>query len=124
MGTFIAGAMPPNNCFRCFASHWQDFGGENRGFRCKAIPNDCRMVPNCEGREKRRDDCPLIVIPSHGRLVDLDALIDSLRDKSDVAYEDGWGRRRHLSSYCETIEEMIEELENAPVIIEREDDTA
>lgn len=60
MGVFIADATLPKNCFRCFASYWQDFGGENRGFRCRAIPNDCTMVSNCEGREKRRDDCPLI----------------------------------------------------------------
>lgn len=78
------------------------------------------MVSNCEGREKRRDDCPFIFIPSHGRLVDLDALIYSLREKRHAAYEDGWGRGIYLRSYCEIIEEMIEEIEDAPTVIERE----
>lgn len=117
MGLFIAGVNPPTNCFRCFASYWQDFGGENRGFRCKAIPNDLNPVSNCEAREKRRDDCPFIHIPSHGRLVDLDAIIAALEEKKFSAYEDGWGRGRYLSSYCEILEEMLEELEDVPVVI-------
>ena len=120
MGLYIEGAKLPDNCFRCFASRWYDFCGEERGFRCGALPNDRKTVSNCEAREKRRDDCPLIHIPSHGRLVDLDALIAVLEEKKFSAYEDGWGRGRYLSSYCEILEEMLEELEDVHVVIEAE----
>lgn len=58
----VKGVTMPENCFRCFASYWYDFGGETHGFRCGAIPNDCKTISNCEGRSGRRPDCPLAEI--------------------------------------------------------------
>ena len=59
MSITIEGLSVPENCFRCFASSWYDFGGGVRGFHCRAIPNDSYIVSNVEGRSKRRDDCPI-----------------------------------------------------------------
>ena len=59
IGIKIEGLLIPDNCFRCFASHWYDFGGNTVGFDCKAIPNNTKIISNYEGRTKRRDDCPI-----------------------------------------------------------------
>lgn len=56
----ISGIHLPSSCFRCFASQWYNQGGKDAGFMCKAIPGDSKIVSNCEGRAKRRADCPLV----------------------------------------------------------------
>ena len=58
IGIKIDGLSLPENCFRCFASYWYDFG-EIVGFQCRAIPMDTKIISNCEARTKRRDDCPI-----------------------------------------------------------------
>lgn len=55
----IRGAKMPDNCFRCFASKWYDFGGQTAGFRCGAMPLNSKIISNVEGRSSRRADCPL-----------------------------------------------------------------
>jgi len=60
MGIKIEELSMPENCFRCFASHWYDFGGKIVGFRCGALPKSNKIISNCEGRTKRRDDCPFV----------------------------------------------------------------
>lgn len=57
----IKGAKMPENCFRCFASNWYNFGGQVAGFMCGAIPCDTKIISNVEGRSGRRADCPLEV---------------------------------------------------------------
>lgn len=65
----VKGARMPKNCFRCFASCHYDFGGESRGFQCRALPHDRKIVSNVEGRSKRRDDCPLVpMLPDEKKL--------------------------------------------------------
>lgn len=49
-------AKMPQNCFRCFASRFENCA-EKAGFRCNLLFDE--IVTNCEGREKRRDNCPL-----------------------------------------------------------------
>ena len=39
----------------------------------------CLLMLDIEDNDKRDDDCPLIEIPPHGRLIDADALIDDLK---------------------------------------------
>lgn len=56
----INGIHLPDSCFRCFASQWYNHGGKEAGFMCRALPGDSKIVSNCEGRAKRRDDCPLV----------------------------------------------------------------
>lgn len=112
MGVYIRDMKMPSNCQNCLMAY--------RGGCSLVIDEDgSRPVP----RGERPDWCPMTYLPPHGRLVDLDSLMDGLRDKMHEAYEDGWGRGRYLSGYCEIIEEMMEEIEDAPVIIERGGET-
>ena len=62
MSIIIKGLSMPDNCFRCPASRWYNFGGKIRGFLCEALPNNTKIISNCEGRSKRRDDCPLMMV--------------------------------------------------------------
>lgn len=62
----VRGAKMPENCFRCFASKWYDFGGQVAGFRCGAIPCDSKIISNVKGRSGRRADCPLVEVTMKG----------------------------------------------------------
>ena len=67
MAVKINNLSMPENCFRCFASSWYNFGGKIAGFRCKALPMDTKIFSNCEGRTKRRDNCPLVLIEENNK---------------------------------------------------------
>ena len=80
MGVYIKGMEIPISCFYC-------------PFREKANPDDyvC-MALNKEFEEtfslivgKRHKDCPLVPVPPHGRLGDLDVLFEFVESKYKVA---------------------------------------
>ena len=72
-GIYIHDMKMPENCFQCPAHEWFDFGGENHGYQCPIL-RTTTCISNCEARTKRRDNCPMIPVPPHGRLIDGDAL--------------------------------------------------
>ena len=57
MSIIIENMSVPKCCFRCPLSHWYDSGWV-AGFTCGAL-KDSKVISNCEGRAKRRDDCPI-----------------------------------------------------------------
>lgn len=57
MSALYVPAKMPENCFRCFASRFENYG-VRAGFRCNLLPD--KLISNCEGRSKRRKNCPLI----------------------------------------------------------------
>ena len=69
----IRGMELPENCFKCPAHEWYDFGGKNHGYQCPIL-RTTKAISNCEARTKRRDNCPLIPVLPHGRLIDADAV--------------------------------------------------
>ncbi len=58
MAIIIETMTVPKSCFTCPLSHWYDCG-HKVGFSCGAL-HDAKIVTNCEGRAKRRDDCPIM----------------------------------------------------------------
>lgn len=96
MSILIKGMEMPTNCSACkFFDH-----------------GDCELLPYgdyIDDKHKRRDNCPLIELPPHGRLIDADAL----RDKWI------WGTTDRLG-YTKCIE--VVDLDDAPTIIEAEDE--
>ena len=69
----IKGVETPKSCYVC---PFCDYVSA----RCDAVKGN-PYTP--ESRyEKRADFCPLVPVPSHGRLIDADALVDSF-DPSD-----------------------------------------
>ena len=72
MSVYIKGMEMPKNCDNCWAL--DDYGDYPR----------CRITEEQRGynfpiREKRMDNCPLVEIPPHGRLIDADANIKILK---------------------------------------------
>ena len=101
MGIYIKNMDMPSRCSNCF------------------LNRECGSV--ADNRKAGTGQCPLVEVPTpHGRLVDLDALLEEQDKKYHEAREDGWGLGKYLSSYCEEIDEIKEAIEDAPVIIEAE----
>ena len=103
MSILIKGMRMPENCIKCP----MQFGG-----MCYVMPaevDEIRVAPTVEEalKQGKPDWCPLVEIPEHGRLIDLDKL---LRDAT-----------RYVS-YPPHYEQMLarSEVEHAPTVIEAE----
>ena len=67
-----------------------------------------RVTAEFEANRERREDCPLVELPPHGRLIDA----NSLSNKFEwIPFEDLCDYRR-----------VIEEIDNAPTIVEASND--
>ena len=63
MGVYIKGMEMPKNCGYCPIRH---LGGDG---------DECFLGAKITEYQTRPEDCPLIPVPPHGRLIDADALI-------------------------------------------------
>ena len=106
-GIYIHDMKMPENCFQCPAHEWFDFGGENHGYQCPIL-RTTTCISNCEARTKRRDNCPLIPVPDHGRLIDADKI--GLTDFEIIMCQQG-------NPYKNALESLLEKLEKAPTVI-------
>ena len=106
MSILINGMKMPTCCDDCFAL--DDHGDypyclishDQRGYTFRT---DIRTMPSC----------PLIEVPMHGRLIDADALLESIKEarKKDPEIEDVY-----IDDYFTVAEWVV----SAPTIIERE----
>ena len=106
MGVYIKGMEMPENCFHCRFSRWDVEGGF-----CDLLNKDADM------RFKRHDDCPLIEVPDHGDLIDMD-------DFSHAMYHEAFevdSDMQKWESGCWIRYKMFEKLrDSAPVVIPAE----
>ena len=90
----IIDAPMPKNCLSCpMKEHCQLFNALHFNERLKMLDESIRV-----------DGCPLVALPSHGRLCDLDSLIEHENYNIEQALFDA--------------DEVLEDLKNAPVIVE------
>jgi hypothetical protein len=69
--------------------------------------------------QKRPDDCPLVPVPPHGRLGDLDALAQQIEyERFHSTHTDGLAARHHVAEYGH----FLKAISDAPTIIEAEED--
>lgn len=68
MGVYIKGMEMPPNCCQCPVN----MEVCKRGYEY--------LLKHSELYDKRADDCPIVEIPPHGRLIDADALIFNIGD--------------------------------------------
>ena len=73
-GIYIPGMEMPKSCHDC--------GIEQEGFWCGVA--DGYKDTTCFSNE-RREDCPLVFVPDHGRLVDVDEVCNRLLTLWDTA---------------------------------------
>ena len=99
MSVYIKGMEMPENCYRCLffrmTNEWDKNDEADILFRCARTGEETwdyngGYLPNC----------PLIHVPDHGRLGDLDKLESGLRLMAK--YQEG-ERQQGILSCCETI---------------------
>ena len=102
MSLLIKGMEMPKNCLECEATA-TDYWGKY----CTFTGIDCLNI----GRQK---NCPLVEMPPHGRLIDADALLESIKEarKKDPDVEDVY-----IDDYFTVAEWVV----SAPAIIESEE---
>ena len=69
-GIYIKGMEMPNRCVDCPLGIWED----REVMPYCAVTDECFCVNEFIG--KRSEDCPLVSVPDHGRLIDVDAPLE------------------------------------------------
>lgn len=87
------------------------------------MPKNCTGCPICCGlpyqhrdEKGRRPDCPLVELPPHGRLGDLDVLTEDLAIYRG-GHSEGWG---YDGGMYEAYNNSLMLVEDAPTVIEAE----
>ena len=84
---------------------------------------ECKIICDVEKVEKdpykgRQPNCPILELPPHGRLIDADALIASIKRQTGFLKTMGGD----FAAMAEVLEKgILQEIENAPIIIETEE---
>ena len=104
MGVYIKGMKMPTSCYDCNCFIRDSDGSDY----C------CLLMQDIEDNHKRDDDCPLIPVPPHGRLIDADALRQAMYHQ---AFETDSPMQK-WDSGCWIRYKMFEQMEeSAPTII-------
>ena len=108
MGVYINGMEMPTSCDKCVYSAWSNF---YQIYVCDAVrKNDPVLFDGKQtkstavARSARADNCPLVPVPPHGRLIDLDAIP-----------KEAWRGEK---------EDLVDELILAPTIIPASEEMA
>ena len=109
-GLYLPGMEMPSCCDKCIYSGWSNFyqmyicTARWRAHKNEALLFDKKHTNSVATmRSGRADNCPLIPVPDHGRLIDADAILNEKGIGTQIA---GWGKMFH-----ETV------IEYAPTII-------
>lgn len=78
MSVYIKGMEMPKNCYSCDFGKFHSDGGQYCGRHMRSVNSGL----------SRPDWCPLVPVPPHGRLGDLDALLEGMNTLAK--YENGW----------------------------------
>lgn len=115
MSILIKGVKMPKSCYEC------------SGFFNKADYHQCyydkddRDLDELNVYATRPEWCPLVEVPEHhGRLVDLDKLIDDMGLDEARKYGNKTARDRSFSYGTLMRYEIVDALEDTPVIIDKE----
>ena len=98
MSVLIKGLKLPKSCGECIFDVW----------------GACLINLNTEPKNKLTHSCPLIELPDHGNLIDIDALKKSLIDEGETIGIDGF------SIDGLSTDDVCYAIENAPVVIPAE----
>ena len=106
MSVLIKDMEMPESCFECrlFNDPW--CMAKNR--------NQWRTAYNRPPKWERQNDCPLVPVPLHGRLGDLDELARKIEhDRYYHTHTDGMAARHHIAEYGH----FLKEIADIPTII-------
>lgn len=83
MSVVIRGMKMPRKCSECDVCGSYGIGNHICMITAKNVADD-------DGLKIRRDDCPLIAVPPHGRLIDADALMENAQYKGTHDIVTAW----------------------------------
>lgn len=88
MSILIPGMGMPRKCNDCLFERWEC----EYGYYCLVIPYTEIGSDWTEAIRKtgRREDCPLVIVPPHGRLIDADALMENAQYKGTHDIVTAW----------------------------------
>lgn len=112
MSVLINGMDMPTSCYACnFA--YQDQDSEHNVYWT------CAVDHKAAGMYERREDCPIIEIPPHGRLIDADALKDVQQADADFFKgSSDYGEKCRRDEALNSVANIV----NAPTIIDAEEE--
>lgn len=107
MGIYLPNMEMPKNCEACeLAKHFDGYQ-----------ENDCPF------NAFSYYDCPLIPVPPHGRLGDLDELVRKIEhDRYNHTHTDGLAARHHIAEYGHFLKEIADIPTIIPAYKENADD--
>ena len=97
MGIYLPNMEMPTSCRAC---HLKMNCDDCEGFECVCVPLH-QQIGYLDDllTDKRRDDCPLVPVPPHGRLIDGDKLNDYLKTAAIMA--DGEAKDAYIDARAE-----------------------
>ena len=106
MGVYINMEMP-KDCTECW---FRKTARHEYLSDCQICPFSGKTTPYT----KREDDCPLVPVPPHGRLGDLDELAKRIeRERFHHSHTDGLAARHHVAEYGH----FLNAISEAPTVI-------
>ena len=105
MGVYIKGMEMPTSCYDCDFAYQDQDSEHNVYWTCAAVHKSACM-------HERREDCPLVPVPPHGRLIDAGKI--GLTDFEIILCQKG-------NPFKNALEMLLEKIENAPTIIPAEE---
>lgn len=128
MDILIKGMTMPESCAKCpLLSNCSECEGIHNWCMPLGVDNGYTDYPENDltPTDKRRDDCPLVPVPSHGRLIDADALMKEFENAQRTMEQHG---QEYSCSFLSSSQEISTEwycvedmLDNAPTVIEAEE---
>ena len=113
MSVLIKGMKMPSSCEKC---RFSGFGGlRNERVVCMFTGANAYM-----NEVQYLDDCPLIPVPPHGRLIDADALMETFRERKRPTLSDGKDGSKERVRYLDFIS-TLQAIKDAPTIIPAEE---
>lgn len=116
----IRGMDMPENCDKCIYSSWSNF---YQIYVCNAVKTETPILFDGEQiksvavkRSGRADNCPIMQIKPHGRLVDADALKESFYRNFDMIFETEFNYLAKGLLFSAHI------LDDAPTVIPKDED--
>ena len=100
MSIFIKGMEMPKNCDSCPCYYETEGAWRNE---CEVLQREHYIT------DERPDWCPLVEIPPHGRLIDVDKF------KEEFPHDEDWDYPVNTNSY------VVETIDKSPTIIEAEE---
>lgn len=111
MSILIKGMEMPQGCFYCICNKHLDPDTDMCILTREAFDSTFRVI------EHRRDNCPLVSVPPHGRLGDLDALAQQIEhERFHHTHTDGLTARHHVAEYGH----FLKAISDAPTVIDAE----